>query len=272
MEGGGDKRDGKPPQNIVLNASYLSENDASEENHSPEIRTQPQPSAPASMGLSIASLRERFSRASPVQQKRFTAGLIGFPIVVGVLCFVLYMAFWTDYDSRGMENGGEVQIDGQSHDVYEFDMPSRFQDEFPAENGWNMRIRHDFSEYDYRIRSEEDSGTGIDNDGSVWLEFEDAYDGPMYIQVEDDIIRLALSYSAYEPVKISYSYTPDAIFFAFEWTVCLVWPVCAFAAIKWGFASNRPEFAYGVMISGGIATLLILPTLWIIVSRPYPFF
>ena len=140
MEEEGEKRNGKSPQNIVLNASYLAENDTSEENHSPEIRTQPQPSAPASMGLSIASLHERFSRASPVQQKRFTAGLIGFPIVVGVLCFVLYMAFWTDYDSRGMENGGEVQIDGQSHDVYEFDMPSRFQDEFPEETLFKISI------------------------------------------------------------------------------------------------------------------------------------
>ena len=153
-------------------------------------------------------------------------------------------------------------------------MPSRFSDDFPADNGWDIRVRHDDSEKDYYLDSIEDEvGISTDEDGSEWLKFGSSYyDHVSYIQVEDEVIRLAVGWTPEEPVKVSYSYTVDNVFFGFEWTVFVVWPVCAFAAIKWGRATNRPEFAYGVMVSGGLATLLILAPLQDMLDDGLPWF
>ena len=279
MEGDEGGRNGIPPKPIVLNDAYFIENQQGNEDSSPEILTQTQPFDSASIRERFRSLQERISSASHSQWKRFLAGLFGFPIAVGVLCFLLYMAFWADYDSRGTKNAGEVQFDGRTYEVYEFQMPSRFQNEFPADN-WRLKIRHDVSDEDYRLYSEDDDGYRDfaiidDDDDSAWMKFDTRRDYDMryvYLQVEEEVIRLAISPSGNEPTKVSYSYDVENIFFAFQWTVFVVWPICAFAAIKWGFATNRPEFAYGVMISGGIATLLILVPLQDMLDDGVPLF
>ena len=119
-------------------------------------------------------------------------------------------------------------MDGRTWTVYEFHMPSRFEDDFPAENGWNVRVRHDDSENDYRLESTENEiGISTDEDGSEWLKFGiDSYGDVSYIQVEQEVMRLAVGWTPEEPVKISYSYSVDSVFFGFEWTVFVVWP-CA---------------------------------------------
>ena len=275
MEGKGSERGGSsPPPSMVLDVSYLLEDEPRVEPSSPEILPEPQPSGLASILERIRSLPGHVSSASRTQRNRLLAGLIGFPIVVGVLCFLLYMTFWADYDSKSLECCEEVQMDGQRWTVYEFHMPSRFEEDFPADNGWRLRVRHDDSENDYRLESADNLiGRSSDEGGSEWLRFgSDHYGDVSYIQVEDEVIRLAVGWTPEEPVKISYSYTVDNVLFGFQWTVFVVWPVCAFAAIKWGRATNRPEFAYGVMMSGGLATLFILAPLQDMLDDGLPWF
>ena len=105
-------------------------------------------------------------------------------------------------------------------------MPSRFQNEFPADN-WRLKIRHDLSDEDYRLYSEDDDGYRDfaiidDDDDSAWMKFDTRRDYDMryvYLQVEEEVIRLAISPSGNEPTKVSYSYDVENIFFAFQWTV-----------------------------------------------------
>lgn len=275
MEGRGGERDGvSPPPSVVLDVSYLPEDELGVEASLPETLTETQPSILASILERFRSLQGRVSSASKTQRNRFIAGLIGFPIVVGMLCFILYTMFWADYDSKSLECCEEVQMDGRTWTVYEFHMPSRFEDDFPAENGWNVRVRHDDSENDYRLEStEHEIGISTDEDGSEWLKFGiDSYGDVSYIQVEQEVMRLAVGWTPEEPVKISYSYSVDSVFFGFEWTVFVVWPVCTLAAIKWGRATNQPEFTYGVMVSGGLATLLILAPLQDMLDDGLPWF
>ena len=275
MDDEGDERRGvSPPPSMILDVSYLPEEELGIEDSSPETLPKTQPSGLASILERIRSLQGHVSSASRTQRNRLMAGLIGFPIVVGVLCFFLYMMVWADYDSRSLECCEEVQMDGRTWTVYEFHMPSRFEDDFPADNGWRVKIRYDDSDNDYRIDStEDDSGIIIDEDGSEWLSFSsDVYDQTLHIQVEEEVMRLAVGWTPDKPVKVSYSYTVDSVFFGFQWTVFLVWPVCTFAAIKWGRATNQPEFTYGVMVSGGLATLLILAPLLDMLDDGLPWF
>ena len=263
------KRNSGKPQSIVVSNSHMPANKSQEDDISGKTPLDKKRFSFTSMKQKIQLLYACFSKKSRMQKKWFAAGVIVFPIIVGILSATLYFVTVSDYDSRGMERAGEVQFDGMTHEVYEFQMPSRFQNEFPADN-WRLKIRHDVSDEDYRLYSEDDYGYRDfaiidDDDDSTWMKFDTRRDYDMryvYLQVEEEVIRLAISPSVNEPTKVSYSYDVENIFFAFQWTVFVVWPICAFAAIKWGFATNRPEFAYGVMISGGIATLLILEPLF----------
>ena len=265
------KRNSGKPQSIVVSNSHMLANKSQEDDISGKTTLDKKRFSFTSMKQKIQLLYTCFSKKSLMQKRWFAAGVIVFPIIVGILSATLYFVTVSDYDSRGMERTGEIQFDGRTHDVYEFQMPSRFQNEFPADN-WRLKIRHDVSDEDYRLYSEDDYGyldfaIIDDDDGSTWMKFDTSREYDMryvYLQVEEDegVIRLAISPNVNEPTKVSYSYDVENIFFAFEWTVFVVWPICAFAAIKWGFATNRPEFAYGVMISGGIATLLILEPLF----------
>ena len=271
---GGERGRVSPPPSVVLEVSYLPEGELGVEASLPETLPETQPSGLASILERIRSLQGHVSSASKMQRNRFLAGLIGFPIFVGVLCFFLYMMFWADYDSKSLECCEEVQMDGRTWTVYEFHMPPRFEDDFPADNGWNVRVRHDDSEKDYRIDSIDDgNGIGTDDDGSEWLRFGIAQGSEIrFIQVEDEVMRLAIGWTPEEPVKVSYSYTVDNVFFGFEWTVFVVWPVSTLAAVKWGRATNQPEFTYGVMVSGCLATLLILAPLQDMLDDALPWF
>ena len=112
MEGDEGGRNGIPPKPIVLNDAYFIENQQENEDSSPEILAQTQPFDSASIRERFRSLQERISSASHSQWKRFLAGLFGFPIAVGVLCFLLYMAFWADYDSRGTKKRERFNLTG----------------------------------------------------------------------------------------------------------------------------------------------------------------
>ena len=97
MEGRGGERDGvSPPPSVVLDVSYLPEDELGVEASLPETLTETQPSILASILERFRSLQGRVFSASKTQRNRFIAGLIGFPIVVGMLCFILYTMFWAD--------------------------------------------------------------------------------------------------------------------------------------------------------------------------------
>ena len=135
-----------------------------------------------------------------------------------------------------------MQMDGQRWTVYEFHNSNKFEEDFPADNGWRLRVRHDDSENDYRLESADNLiGRSSDEGGSEWLRFgSDHYGDVSYIQVEDEVIRLAVGWTPEESREnLVNSYTVglgscnslDLIrifIFGFQWTVFVVWPVCAF--------------------------------------------
>ena len=205
--------------------------------------------SPASPIRAVLHIYGRFSEKSRTEKKAFLASLIGFPIVVGILSGALFLVTTADYDSRGVERVEDVELDGRTHEVYEFRMPGRFENDFPVEKTWNIEI-----DDDRRFYSDSDYGFAIDEAGTTWDFYrqDGNVDEEYYIQAEDNILRLALRNPADEPKMISYSFVPENVFLGMEWVPYAVWPLCTVAAFMWGKANNRNEFKQGAVISGGI--------------------
>ena len=89
--------------------------------------------SPASPIRAVLHIYGRFSEKSRTEKKAFLTSLIGFPIVVGILSGALFLVTTADYDSRGVERVEDVELDGRTHEVYEFRMPGRFENDFPVE-------------------------------------------------------------------------------------------------------------------------------------------
>ena len=90
--------------------------------------------SPASPIRAVLHIYGRFSEKSRTEKKAFLASLIGFPIVVGILSGALFLVTTAGYDSRGVERVEDVELDGRTHEVYEFRMPGRFENDFPVDS------------------------------------------------------------------------------------------------------------------------------------------
>ena len=76
------------------------------------------------------------------QKKKFAAGLIGFPIFVLVLSFLLVFIseLLTTHESDESQKSESININGDTYVVYEFQMPPEFQNDYPSNNYWRVTV------------------------------------------------------------------------------------------------------------------------------------
>ena len=76
------------------------------------------------------------------QKKKFAAGLIGFPIFVLVLSFLLVFIseLLTTHESDESQKLESININGDTYVVHEFQMPPEFQNDYPSNNYWRVTV------------------------------------------------------------------------------------------------------------------------------------
>ena len=197
------------------------------------------------------------------QKKKFAAGLIGFPIFVLLLSFLLVFIseLLTTHESDESQKLESININGDTYVVHEFQMPSEFQNDYPSNNYWRVSVY--FGIFGEENKFSEDTrylhDSVADNSGSIWNKTEGDHRYDTYLQVNGDKIRIASLTDTPVPSKVAYYWEADRTTTDLFSFTLYIWPISTILVAVLGFVSKRPEFSYGVLISGGIVTLAYSP-------------
>ena len=194
------------------------------------------------------------------QKKKFAAGLIGFPIFVLLLSFLLVFIseLLTTHESDESQKLESININGDTYVVHEFQMPSEFQNDYPSHNYWRVTVYFETFGGEREFTEEtryQHGGPDPDNSGSMWNKTEGGGKDDTYVQVNGDKIRIASLTDTPVPSKVAYYWEADRTTTDLFSFTLYIWPISTILVAVLGFVSKRPEFSYGVLISGGIVTL-----------------